>query len=337
MSDLTIRDVVVGSPLPGDSPALPAGGKSAAISIGLRPDGTQHTDQCDSIKLIGVTLTSTGDAHAAHYAIATGTANVKNFFVEHPWIYGFRVALALPNGTGTCTVTGGAGLASTVADFLVGSGVLAVTGWESEGSARLLTSPGWQSGYGSVSFERCAWYGAPADDIAALCGGSLALRGCDLRNNRTATSLPRIALIGPQDGSFASLVSEQNFYQNAQAVAPLFVNWDGSASLARAGVYPPWLRTFGDVGGVSGALVALASLPATVVPPPPAPVPRVADPGNVVGDLRVTGNLTVSGGVYAAALDLGEGRYWSPDGFFLDPTHSWDRRRGWVGPPPRNK
>ena len=305
MSDVTLRDVAVGSPLPGDSPVLAKGARSAAISIGLKPDGSPHTGQCDAIKLVGITLASTGDKGASHYGIATGTANVKNFFIEHPWICGFRVGLSIPNGTGTCTVTGGAGLSNTTADFLLGSGVLAVTGWESEGSARLLTTPGWHSAYASASFDRCAWYGAPADDIAVFFGGCLSLRGCDLRNNRTPTSVPKIAMIEPQNGSATSLVSEQNFYQNARDSPPaVFVNWNATASLMKSGAYPPWIRSFGDLGGQGGKLTPLAVSTATVVP--------------AVSETLRAKDLVLSG-----SIDFGDGRKWTPQGLFMSKDRYW--------------
>ncbi len=313
MSDVVLRDVSVGSPLPGDSPALAKGAKSAAISIGLRPNGQADGDQCDSITLSGVTITSSGDEHAAHCGVVTGIGNVKNVFLEHPWISGFQYGVWIPTGTGTCTVTGGAGLSNTVSDFGLGSGVLAVTGWQSEGSARLLSTSGWNSGYASASFDRCAWYGQPADDIVVFFGGALALRGNDIWNNRTATSVPKIALISPQDGSATSLVSEQNFYRNIPADATPFMNWNATASLASAngkgGSYPPWVRSFGDLGGSAGKLVPLGSLPATA----PATLVTPVDPDTLrAKDLVLTGSI-----------DFGDGRRWGPDGLFMDASRYW--------------
>lgn len=314
MSDVVVRDVSVGSPMPGDSPALPKGAKSAAISIGLKPSGQQDTAQCDSIKLIGVTLVSTGDENASHYGIATGTANVKNFFIEHPWICGFQTGLAIGTGTGTCTVTGGAGLSNTVSDFMIGSGILAVTGWESEGSARLLTCPGWHSAYASASFDKCAWYGQPADDVVVYFNGSLALRGNDLWNNRTATSVPKIAMVSPQNGSAMSLVSEQNFYRQVSPGAMPFTSWNGGISLASAkdGAYPPWIRSFGDLGGVAGAMVPLGSLPAATTFAVPV-VPETLK----AKDLVLTGSI-----------DFGDGRKWTPQGLFMDTDHYWSATDG---------
>jgi hypothetical protein len=273
---VVLRDLSVTSPLPGDSPDLPKGAKSAAISLGVQPDGTQLLSQCDQIKIIGATLLSTNDAHAANYAITTGTANVKNFFLEHPWLSGFKVGIYIPNGGGTCTVTGGTALGCMEADFKLGSGVLAVTGWESEGSHRLLSTPGFHASYASASFDRCAWYGVPDDDIAIFFGGNLAIRGCDFQTGFAPERFPMVALIEPQQGSATSVTSEQNFFRNAKPTDAIFCNWNGSAPLPRSDGCPRWLRSWADLGGTGGALVPLPMLngPTPATPPPVVP-PRV--------------------------------------------------------------
>jgi hypothetical protein len=260
MSDVLLRSLTIVNPLPGDSPDLAPGAKSAAISIGVEPDGTQLLSQCDAIKLIGLTLISSNDEHAANYGVVTGTANVKNFFIQHPWMAGFQTGIYIPNGGGTCTVTGGTSLGCTHSDFMLGSGILAVTGWESEGSHRLLSTPGFHAAYASASFDRCAWYGAPEDDIAIFFGGNLTICGCDLQTGFSPERFPRVALIEPQSGSATSVVSEQNFFRNAQRDSHIFCNWNASAPLAKPDGCPAWLKSWGDLGGAGGALIPLPIL-----------------------------------------------------------------------------
>lgn len=276
MTDVVLRDLSVTSPLPGDSPDLPKGAKSAAISLGVHPDGTPLQTQCDHIKLVDLTLSSTQDAHAAHYGVTTGIFNVKNFFIDRLWMQGFKVGIYIPTGGGTCTVTGGTSLGCTESDFKLGSGILAVTGWESENSAKLLNTPGFHASYASASFERCGWYGSQGDGIAIFFGGNLSLRGCDFQTGFTPADFPKIALIEPQQGSATSVDSQQNFFRNAKADSPIFCNWNASAPIPRPDGCPKWLRSWGDLGGTGGALVPLPALngPTPATPPPVVP-PRV--------------------------------------------------------------
>jgi hypothetical protein len=300
---------------------------SACLSLGVDPGGSPDTFQCDDIVVRGCKFVG------GQYGIRTGVANVCNFFVENSNLALAQVGFAF-GGSGVAVVRDSLFTYNTETDVFAGNGNLLVDGCMSEGSTMLLRSPGLTPNPAGATIRHCSWNGVgPADDAIISYQGALRLESNQFSNGRTDRSLPRVRLL-LNPGGPATLDSSQNWFRRAAAdytdgnrkKTPLFVDGSGNDLTTRPD-RGNWLRTFGDYGGDGGAIVAMR---VTRITPP-------LGPQQPAGDLTVGGNLTVKGGVYASALDLGEGRYWSPDGFFLDPTHSWDRRRGWSGPPPRTK
>jgi hypothetical protein len=227
-----------------------AGPESAAVRLGLKPDGTVDNYQVDYVRVAGCTLVGWKEPGTTSYGIATGWANAKNFTVRDTKLQGFRVGVK-HGGSGFMLIDGCNFLSSTRTDVAGGPDCLEMRSCESEGSSCLYRGTTGQNA-GAATLTNVIWDGAaPAEDVVAYCTGALGLRGCQLNNRRTPTSVPRVQL-GAGPGIGASLDSAGSFYLNAKGSPPFI---DGSGHPLKG------YRSFGDFGGVPGGLVPLKAAP----------------------------------------------------------------------------
>jgi hypothetical protein len=126
--------------------------------------------------------------------------NIKDFVMHGMLATACRIPFAFEQSSGQCLISGGTSGSCTETLFLYNSGTLNVHSWEDESPG-----PKWlvgQSGANSAqaTFVGCSMQGDPGagatDDEMFIFGGNLTLIGCDLRNPRTGTSLPKIISIG---------------------------------------------------------------------------------------------------------------------------------------------
>jgi hypothetical protein len=155
-------------------------------------------------------------------------------------------------------------LANSVVDVLTG-GPLLISGSHSEVSKKYVTGTV-SSNPMPISIEDSSWVGTTAaDDIIITAGGFLTLKGNYFRNSRTGTSIPKVQLGSPRNGTaqgFGGLVSTGNFFYNAtNAVGNNPFQDTNSNDLFFPGGYyedsnfPMNTVSIGDRGGIPGAAV----------------------------------------------------------------------------------
>ena len=276
-----------------------AGKDTAGIRIGYR-GLTPDNYQCDLILVDRCMLVADGAGPQPAFGIATGYANAKNFTVRDCSIVGFGTGLA-HGGSGFMQATG-CFFQSNGLDVQGAGDTIELRSCNSEGSGRLFVGTMGKNP-GSAIVANWTWDGKvdPGDETVIAYGGYLQLVGCQLWNRRTATSTCKVRC-GPSQGAACSLDSSGNFF--AQSLKQPFLDGSGNDVTVQQrfySQYPAFIRSFGDYGGVPGALVPFGPLP-----------------GVVASDTLKAKDLVLTG-----SLDFGDGRKWTPEGLFLSKDRHW--------------
>jgi hypothetical protein len=252
-TNVTLRQCHVGD--------LAAGPDSAAIRIGYR-DGLPDDHQCDSIVVDRCVLVGGGGGRAPGYGVLTGVGNVKNFVVRDGSVSGFRAGVR-HGGSGFMAISGCYFGANSEVDVWGAGDTIEVRSCDSEGSARLFRGT-MGANPGAAVLSKITWSSGvvPPDGVVVAYGGYLRLEGCQLWNRRTDGSVPWVQA-GPARGVACTLDSAGNFF--ARATRQPFIDGSRNSIVVDQPFYrdyPAFVRSFGDYGGVPGALIPFAPLPA---------------------------------------------------------------------------
>jgi hypothetical protein len=194
---------------------------SACIVLGTNNFQTDSIT-LDKVRCAGYMPTATSTA--TNYGITTGFANSKNFTLISPHIAGCMVGFHCPSeGFSYVLILAPNFGVNFLADVQHGTGLLAIKGGGSEGSARLYDTLGGGTNSSHLSIEDVYFAGsAPADDYIIRCHGSLRLIGCQLMNGRTGSSLPKVKMgeLGPP--TKYSLFARNNIFWNAVTDPPYY-------------------------------------------------------------------------------------------------------------------
>jgi hypothetical protein len=240
-----------------------SGGPAGSACIALGNAGGNQTDAnvIDGCVLVGYSTPGTTEAGI----IVLGAGNTKDFRIHGGSVTYCQYAVEAVSLSGYLSCEGMQLANNTVADFRAGAGCITLTAIESEGSVMFLKGTT-GANHASAIITGCSWTGTcAADDIMINHSGALILSGNYFANTRTGASVPKVT-VGTGSTNNHTLISEGNFYQNATDSAPPFFdasvnNIKGGAGTAYANATGSFYlsgHALGDLGGTSGALVALS-------------------------------------------------------------------------------